>query len=97
MTTDIQNIPLQDNKERHAFEMRIGEYTAFIAYDLYPGAVALTHTEVPEALEGKGVGSALVAKTLQRIESEHKKVIPLCPFVKSYIRRHPEWERIVEA
>lgn len=95
MTTEIKDLPLKDNQEAQQFELDINGHIAFIAYELHHGALALTHTEVPIALEGKGVGSVLVQKTLAHIEAAQQKIIPLCPFVLSYIKRHPEWERIV--
>ncbi len=95
MLTEIKDIPLKDNKEAQQFELDVNGAIAFIAYEPHKGALALTHTEVPEALEGKGVGSVLVLKTLEYIESQGQKIIPLCPFVRAYLQRHPEWERIV--
>lgn len=68
----------------------------FINYGETGGQVALVHTEVDPALSGKGVGSALVEKTLELIEGENKKVLPYCPFVFGYIKKHPEWKRIVD-
>jgi predicted GNAT family acetyltransferase len=55
----------------------------------------LTHTEVPYAYEGQGVGSQLVEKALGELRREGKKVIPSCSFVAAYIRRHPKWNDIV--
>jgi predicted GNAT family acetyltransferase len=96
MHEEIKDIPLTDNKTDHAFEMDIDGDIAFIGYMEEGNTIILTHTEVPETLEGKGIGSVLVTKTLNHIESEGKKIVPQCPFVASYIKRHPEWERIVE-
>lgn len=95
MLTEIKDIPLKDNKEAQQFELDVNGAIALIAYEPHKGALALTHTEVPESLEGKGVGSVLVLKTLEYIESQGLKIIPLCPFVKAYLQRHPEWQRIV--
>lgn len=96
MHEEIKDIPLKDNKADQAFEMDINGDVAFIAYETEGDTLVLTHTEVPEALEGKGIGSVLVTKTLNHIESEGKKIIAQCPFVASYIKRHPEWERLVQ-
>ena len=69
---------------------------AFINYYITPdGNVALTHTDVPYGDEGQGVGSELVKQTLEEIEGRNSKVIPSCSFVAAYIRRHPEWKRLV--
>ncbi|NNE77227.1 MAG: N-acetyltransferase [Pricia sp.] len=52
--------------------------------------IFLTHTEVPQTLEGQGVGSALVSKVLDYIRKENVKMAPLCPFVAAYLKRHPD-------
>lgn len=96
MNTDIKDLPLKDNKEAQQFELDINSAIALIAYEDHGDALALTHTEVPEALEGKGIGSVLALKTLEYIEAQGRKIIPLCPFVKSYLQRHPEWMRVVQ-
>ncbi|VAW30709.1 Predicted acetyltransferase, partial [hydrothermal vent metagenome] len=57
--------------------------------------VYLTHTEIPAQLEGKGIGSALVKQVLQDIREKDLTLVPLCPFVALYIKRHPEWKALV--
>ena len=66
--------------------------TGFVDYKRKGDLMHLTHTEVPKALEGKGVGSALVKYALQASKNEGKKVVSLCSFVSGYIERHPELE-----
>ena len=90
-----ENIPLHINEEKHRFEMNInGEY-AIINYRHSGNLINLIHTEVAEPLEGKGVASALVKKTLQYIEAHQLKMIPSCTYVQHYLHRHPEWNRLV--
>lgn len=97
MTTEaIKNIPLKHNREKQTFEMDVRGHLAFIEYEEQGDTLILTHTEVPEALEGQGIGSALVSKILSHIEGEGHKILAQCPFVAAYIKRHPEWERIVK-
>ena len=55
----------------------------------------LTHTEVPKSMEGKGLGSAIVKLALEDIEQKGLTLVPLCPFVALYLKRHPEWKRLV--
>jgi predicted GNAT family acetyltransferase len=52
-------------------------------------------TEVPEALEGQGIGSALARGALDDVRAQGLQVIPLCPFVAAFIRRHPEYLDLV--
>lgn len=93
MTTDYKLI---DNAEKHQYEFHIDGLVPRIEYILSKnGEIYLTHTEVPSALEGKGVASQLVLKTLEDIERRNLRLVPLCPFVAAYIQRHPEWKRVV--
>ena len=96
MKPEFENIPLQNNEEQKRFELDVNEYTAFINYGGLGNQIALVHTEVPKELAGLGVGSALVEKTLQYIENQQKTLLPFCPFVFAYIKKHPEWKRIVD-
>ena len=87
---------LLHNAAAHRFEYRIGEHTAYIAYEVFPqGVLQLTHTEVPAALGGQGIGSALVRDVLQYIEQEHLTIVPACPFIRNYIQHHTEWASLI--
>ena len=57
----------------------------------------LVHTEVPPALAGKGVGNAIVEKTLHYLEENKLKLVPLCSFVSAYVKKHPEWKKLLAA
>lgn len=86
---------LIDNTEEKRFEMRIGDHKAIIEYIAAKNKVYFTHTEVPKALEGKGIGSQIVASALAEIRDRKLELAPLCPFVASYIRRHSEWKDLL--
>ena len=91
-------VRLVDNSDAQRFEGFVGEELAgFIVYKPQPGAVALLHTEVDPAFEGHGVGSQLVADVLDDIRSRDLEVLPICPFVRGYIARHPEYADLVLA
>lgn len=83
------------NEALGRFEMEVEGHIAFILYRMKDSGIYLIHTEVPAVLEGKGVGSALVSKTLDWIKSHGYPLTPLCPFVTAYIKRHPEWKEIL--
>ncbi|SIN69567.1 GNAT family N-acetyltransferase [Chitinophaga niabensis] len=89
-------LPLVNNTEAHRFEMEVDGYKAIIVYRQTPERITLLHTEVPPELEGKGVATAIIEKTLAYIETNHLSLVPLCPLVVAYIKRHPEWKRIVD-
>ncbi|HYE95598.1 MAG TPA: GNAT family N-acetyltransferase [Rubricoccaceae bacterium] len=60
------------------------------------GRVVFTHTGVPEEDEGEGIGSALAKAALDWAQAEGLRVLPLCPFVAAYLRRHPAYQPLVE-
>ena len=88
-------IVISENKERKRFEAVVDGKTAFIEYIRAEDKVYLTHTEVPKELEGKGVASAMAKQVLQQIKSESLFLVPLCPFIAAYLKRHPEWREIL--
>lgn len=82
---------VRDNQQRHRFEIDLGDGTfAFADYNLIAGQIMFTHTEVPEAHEGHGLGTALIKAGLAAARERHLKVIPICPFFAAYIQRHDE-------
>ena len=79
-----------DNQAAERFELQTDVTVAIAAYQREPGRIIFTHTEVPAELEGRGIGSALIAGALDQVRSERLKVVPACAFVRAYIERHPE-------
>ncbi len=75
--------------------MADGELVGEIVYRTAPGVIALVHTEVAPSAEGHGIGSGLVAGALDDIRSRGLHVVPVCPFVAAYLRRHPEQRDLV--
>ena len=55
----------------------------------------IDHTEVPDALRGQKVGVRLVQRAVEDARAEGVSIIPLCPFAKAQIGRHPEWQDVV--
>lgn len=86
MATDIR-----DNRDQGRFELDADGHTALAHYKRAPGVVTFTHTEVPEALKGRGVGSRLAQGALDRVRAEGLKVVARCPFIAAYVARHPEY------
>lgn len=89
MTEPAQHV--RDNVEGKRFEIDLGDGRFAIAdYNLLTGKIMFTHTEVPEAHEGKGLGSALIRAGLAAARERGLKVIPICPFFAAYMQKHPE-------
>ena len=91
MATSVELV-VADNAEKRRYEARQGsEVAGFILYRLGPGRMTLIHTEVAPALEGRGIASQLVKGALDDIRRRGLTVVPICPFVRAYLRRHPEY------
>ena len=88
MAQENDAIAVEDNPAAQRFEARVGGHLAIVQYRLEGPNIAFIHTEVPEALEGKGIASTLVRTALDSARERQLGVIPLCPFVAGYIRRH---------
>lgn len=81
-----------NNTKRRRFETHIGEELAYIQYGYHNEAIVLLHTFVPESMRGQGVSTALAHFALEYIKAHNMKMIVYCPFVKKYLKRHPEYE-----
>ena len=88
-------IVVVDNPEESQFETRVDGHVAFVSYLRRGDTIFFTHTEVPEQLEGRGLGSALAKAVLDRARAEHWKVVARCPFIAKYIERHPEYQSLL--
>ena len=86
---------VRDHAELSRYELDVDGTVAFAAYRRRDGTVTFTHTEVPEALEGHGVGRDLVQGALDDVRSRGEKVIARCPFVAAFIRRHPAYQDLL--
>lgn len=88
---DDEQVRVVDNQAELRFELWVdGSRAGFIAYRREPGAVVLVHTDIDPAYEGRGLGSRLVAGALDDLRNRGLGLVPLCPFVVAYLRRHPE-------
>ncbi len=90
-----EELQLNVNFRLNRLELEVQGITAFIKYKLSNEMLFLIHTEVASGLEGKSVGSAIVHKALQYAKDSNYKVVPICPFVQSYLKRHKEWGDII--
>ena len=79
------------NAAQSRFEVNIDSHVAVLDYYLNGNTITFTHTGVPSALEGRGVGSMLVQTGLAYAHENKLQVASLCWFVDKYMQRHPEW------
>lgn len=89
------DVAVINNKAANRFEMKVDGYLALIDYGVEGKTMTLMHTIVPKELEGRGIGSRIVNFALESAKKNGLKVAPECPFVRSYIERHEEYQDIV--
>jgi predicted GNAT family acetyltransferase len=95
MHIDLDSVTVVNNVSENRFEVIEGEYVAVIDYLRKDGDIAFIHTGVPEALSGQGLAGKMANVALEYAKSEGLSVLPRCPFVRAYIRRHPEYQELV--
>ena len=86
------------NEAASRYEIQVdGDLAGYVLYRVRPDALALTHTTVLPAYEGKGLGSVLARGTLDDIRAHSGQIVPLCPFISAFIARHPEYADLIVA
>ncbi|WP_028051251.1 GNAT family N-acetyltransferase [Cellulomonas sp. URHD0024] len=92
--TDVQ---VRDAPDEHRFEALSpeGVVVAFAMYDTIGPTVVFTHTEVDPRFEGQGIASILVRSALDDVRASGRDVVAYCPYVKSWIARHPDYQDLV--
>ena len=92
MNVDPKNLTVLHNREARRFEIRVSTYLAELTYRMQGKTINFTHTGVPRALEGQGVGSKLVRTGLEYAREHGLRVKTPCSFVAAYLERHPEYQ-----
>lgn len=79
-----------DNVSAERFEVIDDGHLAELVYHLHGSRLTLIHTEVPEALGGRGLGGVLVRAALDRARRDHLTIVPNCPFARGWLEKHPD-------
>lgn len=91
MTYDIRN-----NETESQFEITVDGHVALAAYDLEePNRIVFTHTEVPEALSGRGLAGIIVKFGLDHAREQKLTVVPQCSYVAAFVKRHAEYQDLL--
>jgi predicted GNAT family acetyltransferase len=92
----VADAEVVDAAGRSRFEVRLdGEVVGFAAYRLVPGGIRFTHTEISDAVAGRGLGGVLVRAALDSARERGLAVHPDCPFVRGWIAKHAEYADLV--
>jgi predicted GNAT family acetyltransferase len=84
-----------DNESHHRYELREGDAVAFSVYRRRGEVTTFVHTEVPESLAGRGIGSALIRGALDIERASSRRVVAQCSFVARFIAGHPEYQDLL--
>jgi predicted GNAT family acetyltransferase len=79
-----------DNAAEERFEFTGDGHLAELVYHVHGDRLTLIHTEVPEALGGRGIGGILVQAALDRAQRDHLTIVPNCPFARGWLEKHPD-------
>jgi predicted GNAT family acetyltransferase len=86
---------IRDNPTAQRYEAHLEGHLAILVYEREGNQIIFQHTSVPDTLEGRGIGGKLARAALEDARARGLVVVPNCPFVASYIRRHPEYLALV--
>jgi predicted GNAT family acetyltransferase len=81
-------LKIENNPAASRFEVQVNGKVARLNYRLEQDTIFLLYVEVPTAEEGRGIGSSLAKAALEFARDHGLKVVPQCPFIASYIRKH---------
>lgn len=95
MKVDLDNVDVYVNYYARRIEARVEDYLCLMDFIPAGRVIVYTHTEVPPVLGGNGIASKMVRVALAYAEENSLMVIPQCPYVSAYLRRHPEQQRLV--
>jgi predicted GNAT family acetyltransferase len=91
----MEPLTILDNQQNQQFQIFLEDEMAYLEYRIKEGDLYLMHTEVPDKLGGKGIASALAAHAFNYARANHMKIKAYCPFVVSWLKKHPEQNDIV--
>ena len=90
------DVVVRENPDDRRYELVLGgDVVGEVRYRSKRDRIALVHTEVQPAFEGQGLAGRLVAGALDDIRARGLRVVPICPYVRAYLRRHPEYADLV--
>ena len=95
MNVELNKLTVIHNEAAQRFELPVDGALALLTYRRFPDRIVLLHTEVPPPFEGHGMAAKLSRSALDFARANRLQVVPLCPYVSSFIQKHPEYQDLV--
>jgi predicted GNAT family acetyltransferase len=93
----MSEVTVADNPEQSRYEVIVdGAVAGFAAYVRHPDHLTFTHTEIGSDYGGQGLGGTLVSGALADVRASGGRIVASCPFVKSYVEKHPEYQDLLK-
>ncbi|HEU5013605.1 MAG TPA: GNAT family N-acetyltransferase [Roseiflexaceae bacterium] len=96
MTSHIDDVQVVHNEEASQFEAMVQDLRSELSYARDGNRILFTHTGVPPALRGRGIASKMARAAMEYVRENNLVAVPLCSYMVSYIRRHPEYQSLVQ-
>jgi predicted GNAT family acetyltransferase len=90
-------LSIRNNTINQHFETELEGESAYIEYRMHNDAIVLMHTWVPPVLEGRGIAAALAKWALEWVKKHKVPLIVYCPYVTAWMKRHPEYNDLLQA
>lgn len=95
MEVNLNDALVIHNEEARRFETTVNGLRSLLTYRRFPDRIVLQHTEVPPPLERHGLAAKLARTALDFARANHLRVVPLCPYVSSFIQKNREYQDLV--
>ena len=97
MALNLNNLTVTNNEAGERFEMLVDGLRAVLTYSRFHDRIEFVHAEVPQSLEGQGLAAKVTRFALDFARANHLRVVPRCPYVSNFIRKHAEYQDLVSA
>ena len=97
MELNLDAVTVTHNESAHRFEATVNGLRSLLTYRRLPDRIVLQHAEVPAPFEGHGIAAKLTRTALDFARANHLRVVPLCPYVSSFVRGHREYHDLLSA
>jgi predicted GNAT family acetyltransferase len=94
---NLDDLRVFHDEVAHRFELQVAGLRALLTYRRFPDRLIIDHTEVPKPVQGKGLAAKLASSALDFARENHLRVVPLCPYVSGFLRRHLEYQDLLSA